>query len=177
MAQRNTAVRAGGSGTKPPGRQKATGKTRRVQRPAGRVVGATVKLELKVFDPQDADDVKTVLDGRIPAGRRKPFPTLADRTTAARRVSRGIRKAPLATLLAALAHPQRLTVLLKLLGGEATHQLLTKATGLKAGPLHHHLRELRVAGLIGPKVRDLYMLTRRGRRAILTAIVMGRVCR
>ena len=29
-------------------------------------------------------------------------------------------------------HPQRIGILLKLLGGEATHKLLSKATGLKA---------------------------------------------
>jgi DNA-binding transcriptional ArsR family regulator len=80
-------------------------------------------------------------------------------------------------LLAAMAHPQRLQILLKLLGGEATHRLLAKATGLKPGPLYHHLRELRMAGLIGPKTRDLYFLAPAGRYAILAALAMARLCR
>jgi DNA-binding transcriptional ArsR family regulator len=96
---------------------------------------------------------------------------------AARDVARGTRVETLAGVLAALAHPQRLEILLKLLGGECTHRALAKATDLKAGPLYHHLRELRMAGLIGPKVRDLYTLTAKGGRAILAALALERVCR
>jgi len=100
-----------------------------------------------------------------------------DRETAARKIGRGVRSTNLARLLGALAHPQRIGILLKLLGGEATHRSLAKATGLTAGPLYHHLRELRMAGLIGPKVRDLYVLAPTGGRAILAAIAMERLCR
>jgi predicted transcriptional regulator len=68
-------------------------------------------------------------------------------------------------------------VLRLLLAGEATHKALSKATGLKAGPLYYHIRELRSAGLIGPKVRDLYMLTKRGRRVILGILALERLAR
>ena len=54
---------------------------------------------------------------------------------------------------------------------------LAKATGLKAGPLYYHLRELREAGLIGPRVRDLYVLTRQGRRLILATMATEHLCR
>jgi len=105
------------------------------------------------------------------------FPSVAELEAAATTVSRGVRAESVAGLLDALAHPQRVQILVKLLGGEATHRSLSKATGLKAGPLYHHLRELRMAGLIGPKVRDLYVLTARGDRAILAALAMERLCR
>lgn len=113
-----------------------------------------------------------------PIGRRLGQPlSVKDHDAAARMVARGARPMDIAGLLAALAHPQRVEILLKLLAGEATHQSLAKATGLKAGPLYHHLRELRMTGLIGPKVRDLYVLTPKGGRAILAALAMERMCR
>lgn len=104
-------------------------------------------------------------------------PGVEDVENAARLVARGVRPEHLAGLLAAMAHPQRVEILLKLLGGECTHRALAKATNLKAGPLYHHLRELRMAGLIGPKVRDLYTLTGQGGRAILSALALERACR
>jgi predicted transcriptional regulator len=83
----------------------------------------------------------------------------------------------LARLLAAIGHPQRIAILRELLAGEATHKTLAKVTRLKAGPLYYHIRELRSAGLIGPKVRDLYVMTRRGRRVILASLAMDRLAR
>lgn len=100
--------------------------------------------------------------------------TSADREKRARRLTANLGRSGLSELLAAMAHPQRLTILAKLLGTEATHQMLAKETGLKPGPLYYHLRELRSAGLIGPKVRDLYVLTAKGRRALLGALAMGK---
>lgn len=105
------------------------------------------------------------------------FPGVKARETLAKRISRGIRTDRLARSLAAIAHPQRLLILFKLLAGEANHKLLAKETGLKAGPLYYHLRELREAGLIGPRVRDLYTLTRKGRRIILAAVATDRLCK
>ena len=92
-----------------------------------------------------------------------------------RRLRRSLREDRLASLLAAVAHPQRLVILGELLPGPCTHQQLTKATGLKAGPLYFHIRELRGAGLIGPKVRDLYQLTTKGEQALLGAMALGKI--
>ena len=103
------------------------------------------------------------------------FPGVRERENLAARVIRGVDPAGLARLLAAIAHGQRLIILFKLLACEATHQALARATGLKAGPLYYHLRELRAAGLIGPKVRDLYVLTPAGARLVLAAIAAGRL--
>lgn len=99
------------------------------------------------------------------------------RERAAKRVGGGCRPGRLARLLAAVAHAQRLAILRELLAGEATHRTLAKLTKLKAGPLYYHIRELRAAGLIGPKVRDLYVLTRRGRRLLLGLLAVERLAR
>ena len=118
--------------------------------------------------------------GLLKKTRNRPpnrAPGVEDVENAARQVARGVRPGHLADWLAAMAHPQRVAILLKLLGGECTHRALAKATNLKAGPLYHHLRELRMARLIGPKVRDLYTLTPKGGRAILSALALERACR
>ncbi len=94
----------------------------------------------------------------------------------AQQVVRGIDSVELAGMLAAIAHPQRLTILFRLLACEAVHKSLARVTGLKAGPLYYHLRELRAAGFIGPKVRDLYVLTPMGREVVLAAVAVGRLC-
>jgi DNA-binding transcriptional ArsR family regulator len=73
---------------------------------------------------------------------------------------------------AALGHPQRIRILVKLLGSPGTYQALMKLTKLGAGPLYHHINQLRMAGLILPKQRDLYELTRGGRNVILTALAL-----
>jgi len=79
--------------------------------------------------------------------------------------------------LAAIGHEQRVRVLVKLLEGPATYQALQKVTKLKAGPLYHHVNQLRLSGLIMPKQRDLYELTRGGRNLVLGAIVLGPLIR
>jgi len=139
-----------------------------------------VELGIRVADGSHPEAKRIAIAGIVRPPRRGAndvFPGVKDRETIARRVARGTRPERLARLLAAIAHPQRLVILLKLLAGEATHKLLTKATGLKAGPLYYHLRELREAGLIGPRVRDLYVLTRQGRRLILAVVATERLCK
>lgn len=64
----------------------------------------------------------------------------------------------------------RLKILLKLLEGPATYRGMQKTTKLKAGPLYHHINQLRLSGLILPKQRDLYELTRGGRNLMLIAM-------
>jgi hypothetical protein len=79
----------------------------------------------------------------------------------------------LCRVLAALGHVERAKILAKLLEGPATYRSLQHVTKLKAGPLYHHINQLRVARLILPKQRDLYELTRGGRNAILGAMVLA----
>jgi hypothetical protein len=79
------------------------------------------------------------------------------------------------TVFAALGHPQRVQLLLSILRGGGTYSDLRKATGLQPGPLYHHINELRLAGLIGPKSRDNYELTDLGVQAALTGVVLGKV--
>lgn len=80
-------------------------------------------------------------------------------------------------VLAAVGHAQRVRLLVKLLEGPATYRALQRVTRLKAGPLYHHINQLRLAGLILPKQRDLYELTRGGRNLILAIMVIGPVIR
>ena len=82
-----------------------------------------------------------------------------------------------ARLLAALGHPMRLVIMRKLLDGPATYAAMRKLTRLAAGPLYHHVGALRLAGLLMPKQRDLYELTRGGRNMILLAMTLPAVGR
>jgi len=126
---------------------------------------------------RDVRQVELVAPSRSRSQRGSALPVAsAERAQAARQVTRRSKADRLAGLLAALAHPQRLVILRVLLEGEATHKLLRKHTGLKAGPLYYHLRALRETGLIGPKVRDLYAITRRGAHALLAAVAIERLC-
>lgn len=87
-------------------------------------------------------------------------------------LKRAARLRDVADLLAAAASAHRLGLLLQLLEGPATYQALVKATRLKPGPLYHHLTQLRSAGLIRPRQRDLYSLTRGGRNLLLVALTL-----
>lgn len=77
--------------------------------------------------------------------------------------------------LAAVGHPQRLAVLTLLLDGPAVYRSLQRATGLGAGPLYHHINQLRLAGLMRPAQRDIYELTRGGRNTILVALALDKI--
>ena len=76
--------------------------------------------------------------------------------------------------MAAAGHEVRAKLMLKLLDGPATYRALKRMTKLEAGPLYHHINQLRLAGLILPKQRDLYELTRGGRNLILVMMVLDR---
>ena len=67
----------------------------------------------------------------------------------------------------------RARLLAKMLEGPCTYRSLASTTKLGAGPLYHHIQQLRLAGLILPKQRDLYELTRAGRNLILTMSLLG----
>jgi DNA-binding transcriptional ArsR family regulator len=56
---------------------------------------------------------------------------------------------PTAAVLAALGHPVRLQLLVRMLRGASTLADLQEVDGARtAGQVHHHLRELRSAGLV-----------------------------
>jgi len=57
------------------------------------------------------------------------------------------------------------------------YRSLQQLTKLKAGPLYHHINQLRLAGLILPKQRDLYELSRSGRNLIMTVMALGSLVR
>ncbi len=67
--------------------------------------------------------------------------------------------AAVATILAALGHPLRLEILRRLLLGARTLSELQEipSTGT-SGQLHHHLRELRAAGLVASQRRNHYAI-------------------
>jgi hypothetical protein len=79
--------------------------------------------------------------------------------------------------MGALGHPSRMRMMLKMLEGPATYRTLQRVTKLKAGPLYHHVNQLRLTGLILPKQRDLYELTRGGRNLMLVAMAAGPLVR
>lgn len=61
----------------------------------------------------------------------------------------GVDAAAVAPVLAALGHPVRLELLRRMLGGASTLAELQQVPGARTtGQVHHHLRELRTAGLI-----------------------------
>ena len=101
---------------------------------------------------------------RIGASPQKP--SLPKRVAAS--VGRRRFRASAATcrVFAAAGHPTRAKLLGKLVDGPATYRALQTATKLAAGPLYHHINQLRLAGLILPKQRDLYELTRGGRNLV-----------
>ncbi len=72
-----------------------------------------------------------------------------------------------ARLLHGAAHAERLRLMAELLPGARTHHDLKTATGLKAGPLYHHIRELERADLVVSPARNRYELTETGRLAFL----------
>jgi len=81
-------------------------------------------------------------------------------------------KARFCQAMFALGHGQRVKLVRKLLDGPCTYQSLKHLTKLKPGPLYHHINQLRLAGLIRPRQRDLYELTRAGRNMILGMMVL-----
>ncbi len=89
---------------------------------------------------------------------------------AGRKIGRGVALAPVGEVFAAAGSEQRLKIMLYLLEGPATYQGLQNATGLAVGPLYHHVSKLRLAGLMRPKERDVYTLTRAGRNLVLLAV-------
>ena len=79
----------------------------------------------------------------------------------------------LARIFSGLAHPDRVRLAKEILAGARTHRDLSLATGLKTGPLYHHVRELERAGLLDSSIRNVHDLTDLGRIVLLVAVVLG----
>lgn len=91
------------------------------------------------------------------------------------RLLRTVDVAELARALGGLAHAQRVRIACAILSGANTHHGLEKATGLRPGPLYHHLRALERAGLLTCVDRNRYDLSGRGRDLLLVATVAHRM--
>lgn len=109
----------------------------------------------------------------VAVARTEAFGASPGPGAAARRFSSKARLDELARVLSAFGNPHRLEILTALLYGPATYRTLQRASKLKAGPFYHHINQLRLAGFLGPKTRDLYVLTRAGRNALLVALSLA----
>lgn len=115
-----------------------------------------------------------VVASRIEAFASGPKALACPETSRERAARRLAGKMPdrIAEVFQALGSTHRLRILGCLLEGPATYRLLQRRTGLKAGPLYHHINELRLVGLIGPRARDTYVLNPPGRNAVLAAFAL-----
>lgn len=109
----------------------------------------------------------------IQVARSEAFGASPGPGAAARKFASKARLDELARVLSAFGSPHRLQILLALLYGPATYRTLQRAAKLKAGPFYHHINQLRLAGFLGPKTRDVYVLTRAGRNALLVALSLA----
>lgn len=97
--------------------------------------------------------------------------------TAARNLVKGLNLETIAASLGSLASTHRLTIVHRLMEGPAGYGQLREATKLQAGPLYHHIGFLRLAGVVGPKSRDVYELTESGRRLALLSVLVPKLLR
>ncbi len=100
-----------------------------------------------------------------------------ERSTAARNLVKGLNLEKIAASLGSLASTHRLTIVHRLMEGPAGYGQLREATKLQAGPLYHHIGFLRLAGVVGPKSRDVYELTESGRRLALLSVLVPKLLR
>ncbi len=144
----------------------------KTKRPRATKLGWALDCRVRVATPAGATESKAVL--RINEARVPKSWSLERRAEAlAGRLRRKIRPQRIAGLLSVLGSTHRIRVLMTLAGGGVTYQHLVKTTKLKAGPLYHHVNQLRLAGLVRPRERDLYEITPKGTRALLRAAGMA----
>ncbi len=147
---------------------------------ASSVVGARVGLVVGILDVEQGqrDEVRLVESGNITEAKSK---TKGKGRAGGLGLGRQLRsKATLKAMgrtLDAMGHSVRLAILSKLFTGPATYQSLCKATQQRSGPLYHHVHQLRIAGMIRPKERDLYEITRGGRNSLLIGYAISKLSR
>ena len=170
--------------------------TRRTQAPAvtrGKVTkrsdrqashtGKTNRRRIRTKSPVCAVSVSITeesVDGRECATRtlRIPLRSVARRAPKSGRhadSSRILLTSAECDTLAAVGHPVRARLLRFLLDGPATYKALRTDLQLAAGPLYHHINQLRLSGLILPKSRDLYELSRGGRNLLAVALAVAKL--
>jgi hypothetical protein len=118
-----------------------------------------------------AGQLALVVVGDRQGGRWKVRENTLDLTHAPGRVPRRLPDrmdwSGLAGRLAAAGSRHRLKIMARLLNGPAGHLDLQRVTGLQAGPPYHHLRALRLEGLLSMAARNSYDLTMAGRNLLL----------
>ena len=78
-----------------------------------------------------------------------------------------------ARMAGGLAQYDRVRLAKAILTGAHSHAQLSKAVGLRPGPLYHHLRALERSGLVTSAGRNTYELTPVGRAALLASTVIA----
>jgi hypothetical protein len=81
----------------------------------------------------------------------------------------------LAELAAGFAHPQRVVLVRALMEGATSYRQIRLALRAKAGPLYHHVKQLRLCGLLQVGPRDVYRLTEAGQLAAGVLCAMERL--
>jgi DNA-binding HxlR family transcriptional regulator len=143
-------------------------------RTAKKKLGMRVLCKVTVRDENGSkvSRVETAVgEGRVPAS----WSLERRREALGARLRRKVCVDRVAPMMGVLGSRHRLQILGRLAGGAATYRGLVKSTGLSAGPLYHHVNQLRLAGLVRPKERDLYEITPRGLRCLLMAAALGRI--
>jgi len=168
--------RGPGKGSSPKSTPKATGKKAKRASPgnAQRSVGSRISRLWPALRKADGRWAMIII-GQRSNGRSECLDSSQSWPDRPRRRGGGAsakKLEQLAKSLAALGHPQRLSMLAQLLDGPADHATLAKRTGMAAGPLYHHLNQLRLAGLMHRTRRDCYLLTRGGRNLVLGVLAL-----
>ncbi len=163
MAKRIATRRANNGSTRKPRRKRGAGRPQA----GGQAYGLSVHVEIEERSGPGRIRVRGLKAGgfvRRPGERpRLRLLAQADLPLCARR-------------LACLAHPRRLAIARAVLSGADTHHALSRAVGIRTGPLYFHLRHLEREGLLTVHQRERYELTPLGRDLVWIAFgVVGRM--
>ena len=166
MVSRKSMAKKGGRGSKM-ARKRVAGATR-ISSQKGDSPSLSALLPLAFEDAGDGSNQLSVLVGAsLTTGRSRHLKVATLELPAGDMAGKPMKfvsdPAWLANVLRGLGHADRLAIMAELMCGPRTHQMLHEATGLKPGPLYHHIRELQRAGLIEAPKRNQYMPTSCGR--------------
>lgn len=172
---RTGAGRPAGRGRPRPGKRGKAGTAAGARmRAAKKKLAMQVLCKVTIRDEKGSQVSKAeaaVGEGRVPAS----WSLERRREALGARLRRNVRVDRVARIMGVLGSGHRLQILGRLAGGAARYRGLVKTTGLSAGPLYHHVNQLRLAGLVRPKERDLYEITPKGLRCLLLAAALGRM--
>lgn len=155
-------------------RHQTPNRSRRSRQPAKKTgFACQVTISNSLSGKADCLEVR-LQSSTLSAKRQTPEAALA---RAARSLVRHARPDRCAILLNSLASTHRLKIAYRLLEGPAGYRQLQEATTLQAGPLYHHIDELRLAGLVQvrrPGGHNLYELSKVGTRLTILSLVISR---